>query len=290
MSGTHFRLLRRLLPVYRRGGRLALLFDYDGTLTPIVEQPRLARLDRPTQRVLQRLARQPRVHVGVVSSRALDDLKNMVRIPNVCLAGSTGLEMQVDGEHVVHQDARAAEALIARILEHLGPPIAEFPGAWLENKRLNMTVHYRAVSPDRTEPLVQRVLAELEPYREQVRIEPGPKAAEVTPNLDWSKATAVGYCMRHYGVEAAGTLFAGDGANDAPALDAVAQRGGVAIGIGPDAPSVASYRLASPRSLVQFLRRLHESLGPSGRRRPRSTDRHMALYGRFGRFSPMSSF
>ena len=36
-----------IVSAYSRGSRLALLFDYDGTLTPIVEHPALARLEPP---------------------------------------------------------------------------------------------------------------------------------------------------------------------------------------------------------------------------------------------------
>ena len=44
-------------------------------------------------------------------------------------------------------------------------------------------------------------------------------------------------------------LYAGDDANDADALIAAADLGGIAIGIGPRAPSLARYRLPDAWSL-----------------------------------------
>ena len=60
---------------YRRGACLALLFDYDGTLVPIAEHPRLAVLTAETRRRLDRLARTPSAFVGVLSGRSIENLE-----------------------------------------------------------------------------------------------------------------------------------------------------------------------------------------------------------------------
>ena len=51
----------------RRAKRILLLFDYDGTLTPIVERPELARLAEGTRERLASLARGDRFLLGVIS-------------------------------------------------------------------------------------------------------------------------------------------------------------------------------------------------------------------------------
>ena len=43
---------QKLAAAYRSGHRLVLLFDYDGTLTPLVDHPRLAHLDPALREVL----------------------------------------------------------------------------------------------------------------------------------------------------------------------------------------------------------------------------------------------
>jgi trehalose-6-phosphatase len=49
-------ILERLTAAHRRGGRLVLVFDYDGTLTPLVAHPRLAHLDPALRQTMAELA------------------------------------------------------------------------------------------------------------------------------------------------------------------------------------------------------------------------------------------
>lgn len=74
-----------------------LLTDYDGTLTPIVERPELANLSKDIRRLLQTLAYQRYITVGVISGRALVDLKDKVGISGIIYAGNHGLEIEGPG-------------------------------------------------------------------------------------------------------------------------------------------------------------------------------------------------
>jgi trehalose 6-phosphate phosphatase len=56
----------------------ALFLDYDGTLTPIIEDPDSARLSSTMEHVLTALMQHPRYRVGIVSGRALGDLRTRV--------------------------------------------------------------------------------------------------------------------------------------------------------------------------------------------------------------------
>ena len=101
----------RLFRPLDRGGRSALLFDYDGTLTPIVEHPELARLNAETRRLLARLARRRDLGVGIISSRALDDLRNIVSLRGLCLAGACGLELDLQGTSLCCPGSREAHRM-----------------------------------------------------------------------------------------------------------------------------------------------------------------------------------
>jgi len=243
----------QLLAAHRRGGRLALLLDYDGTLTPLVEHPRLARLDAATRRVLERLAGWPGVHVGILSGRTIEDLKEMVDLSGLCFAGTSGLELEIRGTYLTHPDALEAEQRVARIAQQVQPLLAAFPGTWLEDKRLGFTLHYRDLAADRVDQFQARARAALEPFSGDLRSVDGPRAIEVTSELGWTKGTAVRLIARHLAVEGPGVLYAGDAANDAEALQTAVAMGGVAIGVGPRAPPLAPYRLPDPAALVEFL-------------------------------------
>src|SRR5262245_60046481 len=96
----------QLVTAYRAGQPLALLFDYDGTLTPIVDRPELAKLSRQTRLLLASLVRRPHVFVGVLSGRRLNDLKARVGVKRAYYAGTGGLELELGKGLIVHPQAR----------------------------------------------------------------------------------------------------------------------------------------------------------------------------------------
>jgi trehalose 6-phosphate phosphatase len=251
----------RLLSAHRGGRPLALLFDYDGTLVPIVERPERAQLAPETRRLLERLARQPRLSLGIFSGRMIEDLKAMVGLPGLYYGGTSGLELEPGGVLVTPAQAAQGRALIEGLAARLGQVAAQYPGAWVENKRLGLTLHYRAVGRHQIENLRARGRQVLQPFAGQVRILGVAMALEVTLDLGATKGSAVRRVVAQAGPGAL-PLYAGDDANDGDALEAAAALGGIALGIGPRAPSSAQHRLPDPATLAGFLSRFLEALAP----------------------------
>jgi trehalose 6-phosphate phosphatase len=255
MSNDLNRALARLLAARRRGARLALLLDYDGTLTPIAEHPRLARLGRGTRLLLRLLAQRPGVRLGVLSGRSLDDLKGMVGLPGLLYGGLSGLELEVGGERSVAPGAEAGREVVREAVDHLRVLAAEYVGSWVEEKGFGLTFHYRSAAPSAAEEACARARDVLARWAGRFRVLHGLKALEATLALGRTQGTAVRAIVEGVGRPVL-PLYAGDGENDLDALSAVSDLGGVAIGVGPDAPSTAKYRLASPADLLNWLRHL----------------------------------
>jgi trehalose 6-phosphate phosphatase len=253
-------LVEDLLAEYRAGGHLILLFDYDGTLVPIAEHPWLARLAPSERRLLESLARRPRMCVGVVSGRTLDELKEILCLSRVCLAGTSGLELDLDGVRLVHPKARRTRYFIEEVSRSVSTCAAEYPGAWLEKKGLGFTVHYRQTPPHMIDGLRTSVRETLRPFLPRLRCNDGPMALEITSELAWNKGTAVSMIVGHIHPDRYALLYAGDSANDADALEAVIALGGIGIGVGPEAPLVAQHRVADPATLQRLLRDLDQGL------------------------------
>lgn len=249
-------LLARLVQTHRRGGQLVLLFDYDGTLAPIVGHPALARLDPATRELLGRLAGLPRVLVGILSGRMLDELAEMVSLAKLCLAGTAGLELHLYGTRLAHPQAERARPWIAHLAGQLDGLPAAFPGAWLENKGLGLTVHYRNVPAKRAGLLRAEVERAVAALAQPFRLTDGPMAVEIVPELGWNKGTAVQRILDSLSGDDVCVLYAGDEANDADALETVAAMGGIALGIGPQAPDAARHRLPDPAALIAMLGQL----------------------------------
>ena len=255
MSDSLSRVLARLLAARRRGERLALLLDYDGTLTPLVEHPRLARLTPGTRLLLRLLAEQPGVCVGVLSGRALDDLKGMVGLPELAYSGLSGVELELAGERSVAPGAEAGRGLVREAVDQLRVLAADYGGSWVEDKSFGLTFHYRSAAPSAAEEACSRAQDALGRWAGRLRVVRGPKALEATLALGRTKGTAARAIVERVGRPVL-PLYAGDGENDRDALSAVSDLGGVPIGIGPAAPPTARYRLPSPETFVRWLRRL----------------------------------
>lgn len=250
-DGTRERIIALLGSAHRAGHGLALVFDYDGTLAPIAEQPHLALLPPGTRAALAELAALPRVVAGVISGRALADLKEMVGLPGLCYAGTSGLEIEVQGERLEHPRAAEFQERAGRLEESLQAAVASNPGAWIERKPAGLTVHYRGVAAERVPDLRHAVRSVLGPAAPGWRVIDGLMAIEVTPAEGWTKSRALRAICARLGPGAI-PLYAGDHQNDADALKAAAGMGGITIGIGPEAPA-ARYRLPDPAALAGLI-------------------------------------
>jgi trehalose 6-phosphate phosphatase len=228
-------ILGRLTRLARAGRPLALLFDYDGTLAPIRPTPAEAVLPACVRRALARLAARSTVGVGVVSGRALADLQGMVGLDEVYYAGTSGLEVDLLDRRLTPPGIELARAPLDQLAGRLSDVAAAYPGAWVEQKPFGLTLHYRAVPRPRAGRLRLDAAEALFPWAGQVRVEDVTLGLEVVPDVGWDKGTAVRQILADFGGTAY-PVYAGDAANDAPALAAVEASGGLSIGVGPNAP------------------------------------------------------
>lgn len=247
--------LERLAGALSRGRPVALLFDLDGTLAPFRPAPSRARVPAPARRALQALAALPGVAIGVLSGRALSDLRRRVGLPGIAYAGCSGLEVEIRGRAVRHPRAREGRRRLRRAAAVLRAVARAFPGAWVERKPLGLTLHFRRVSARRVPAIRARAAAGIRPLAGLAALRGGPRTIEVFPALGWDKGTAVRAIL----LKLRGRplpLYAGDAENDAEAFRAVRSMRGITIGVGPRAPREARHRLAGPRSLAELLDRL----------------------------------
>jgi len=243
--------------------RILLLTDYDGTLTPIVDRPEAATLPIQTREVLQSLARQRGLTVGIISGRALDDLKSMVRVHGVVYAGNHGLEIEGPGLSFIAPLADEFRPLLRLLHAVLSRGLAPVRGARVENKGLSLTVHYRQVEDDQHERVgsIFEQLVGAARSAGKVKTTRGKKVLEVRPPIQWDKGTAVGLLVERFGQDGARhkslPVFLGDDVTDEDAFKVVEQHNGISIHVGEgDSKSVARYYLRSPHEVQQFLQRL----------------------------------
>ena len=127
------------------------LFDFDGTLTPLISDPALVSLPPSIQTQLQAL--QSRAPVGIITGRSLADMRQRLGFEPDYVIGNHGLE----GLPGWQQHAAMNFELCRHWLSSLRPMLAPLGEAvWIEDKSYSLTVHYRDAA-DRI--LVERTLS-----------------------------------------------------------------------------------------------------------------------------------
>lgn len=199
-----------LAPLVQRPGRSAVLLDFDGTLSPIVDVPADARPLEGAIDVLAVLARRFAV-VAVVSGRPVDFLAPFVP-DGVVVSGLYGLEVLRGGRRTDHPGAAPWRAVVDEVARR---SVADGPaGMVVESKGLSLTLHYR------TRPDVEHAVtgwASAQATRSGLVVRPARMSVELHPPIAADKGSAVDDLA--YGVESVG--FVGDDRGDLPAFDAL---------------------------------------------------------------------
>jgi len=207
-----------LEPLRRDPARSAVLVDFDGTLSPIVDRADQARPLPGVAEVLDELAASYAV-VAVVSGRPVEYLARHVP-SSVQMHGLYGLESSVDGRVARHPSADAWAPIVdaaAEIAKRSGLEALE-----VEHKGLSLTLHFRTHPEDEA---VVRSWAEAEAERTGLVVRPAKMSLELHPPLAIDKGSVV--------VELAAALdaacFLGDDVGDLPAFDALDRLAGTGV-------------------------------------------------------------
>lgn len=219
------RIYAELEEAFAAGARLLLLTDYDGTLVPIVPNPTEAWLAPEVRDDLRALARSPRVRVGVLSGRALHDVRTRVGIPELIYAGCHGLEVEGAGLAFRHPEAETQRPALRAIARALRLGTESIPGIRVELKGLSVAVHYRNVPLRflaRLEALVGRAVQERGGHLKSLR---GTRVIEILPRVRWNKGECALRIREHVLARGGGAvtmLYMGDDRTDELAFEALA--------------------------------------------------------------------
>ncbi len=235
------------------GRPLSVFLDFDGTLSPIVEDYRDAAITEETRAGIRRLA--DRCPVAIISGRDLADVRERVGIEDAIYAGSHGFD--IAGPGGLQERPEAAEGFLAPIAEadeQLRAAVADIAGAQVERKTFSVAVHYREVAEGDV-PLLEAAVDRVVSGHEKLRKGRGKKVIEIQPRADWDKGRAVEWLLAHtrLGAGDALPLYIGDDLTDEDAFAALGDRGpGIAVRGGGRA-TLADYALADPDDVRRFL-------------------------------------
>ncbi len=198
-----------------RSGSLLVATDFDGTLAPVVRDPRRARPLPEAAQVLTALAL--RTPVAVISGRDLANLFVQCPLPGVLLLGSYGLEpWQEAGTSPRPLPPSNPSPRLRRIADELRESTRDLAGVEVEIKTLGVAVHYRNAPDRHAAALELRRLLSRVSQREELELLRGRRVLELCDRRAGDKGTALVQLLDH--ISPRGCVFAGDDLGDLPAM------------------------------------------------------------------------
>ncbi|KAL5197092.1 hypothetical protein ABZP36_000604 [Zizania latifolia] len=262
-----------------KGKKIALFLDYDGTLSPIVDEPDNAVMSDQMREVVRNAA----LHLptAIISGRSRDKVFDFVKLTELCYAGSHGMDIlgpvgERDSvpEHrspISSNKKQGKEAKIFQAAPEFLPMIDEvfrllidktdaIDGVKVENNKFCVSVHYRNVVEKEWQLVAQCTNDVLKLYP-RLRLTHGRKVLEVRPAIDWNKGKAVEFLLDSLGLGSCRNvlpIYIGDDRTDEDAFKVLRddKRGlGILVSSVPK-ESHALYSLMDPSEVMDFLKRL----------------------------------
>jgi trehalose 6-phosphate phosphatase len=239
--------------------------DYDGTLTPIVNDPACAFISGDMISAVSRVA--DMLPVSIVTGRGRQCISNFLGaelLSKISLAASHGFDIHLrDGEYRhtgENGDLREFEAF--KFV--LRSAIPEFPeGCAIEENKYSVTVHYRNAKESDHGLVSEKLDSLLMKYPRLVR-KTGKMVFEVRLGTDWNKGKAVDWILTrtHPDPYNCFVIYIGDDVTDEDAFCTLNEKYPYHLSIvvaGDNSltrPTLADYRMRDQSEVLKFLLKL----------------------------------
>ncbi|KAG0467732.1 hypothetical protein HPP92_018722 [Vanilla planifolia] len=250
-----------------KGKKIVMFLDYDGTLSPIVDDPDSAFMSEAMRATVKDVAKY--FPTAIVSGRCREKVFSFVQLSELYYAGSHGMDIKGPTSFAKHTKA-TAKAVLCQPASAFLPMIDELynlllertkliPGSKVENNRFCISVHFRCVEEKRWSVLADLVRSVLADYPE-LKLTQGRKVLEIRPIIEWDKGRALEFLLEELGFGDGNDilpLYIGDDRTDEDAFKVLRDRGqgfGILVSRIPK-ETCATYSLKDPSEVNEFLRR-----------------------------------
>ena len=250
--------LDRIVP--DNGREPAVFLDYDGTLTPIVDNPDKANLSASMRATLEHLA--TLCEVAIISGRGLQDVQQRVGVDNIWYAGSHGFDIAgPGGEHTEYQEGLDYLPALDAAEQSLREALEDISECLVERKKFSIAIHYRQVAQDEVES-VRRIIDRIHADHSELRLMQGKKIFELQPDIEWNKGKAIHWLISELALNKRcfTLLYIGDDVTDEDAFRALGAKDLGILVAEEEQQTFATYRLADPAEVEIFLNRLCNKL------------------------------
>ena len=258
MDAAATRLLSALAQMGRfrrrlRDKRAIVFLDYDGTLTPIMSRPELARISPEMKALVGALSE--RCNVSIVSGRSRKKLKELLGLENVIYAGSHGIDIAGPPNTGLRLDTgRDYQDSLAAVYRDLSDSLEGIPRVLVELTGYTVPVHYRLVDPAHI-PEVDRIVGRVLEDHPKIRRNRGNMVFEIRPRSPWDKGSALLWIREQLGFSPDNSVafYLGDDTTDEDAFSVLEEPDvGILVASRPR-KTAARYSVKDPSEVGQFL-------------------------------------
>ncbi|KAK1381817.1 Trehalose 6-phosphate phosphatase [Heracleum sosnowskyi] len=261
-----------------RDKKVVIFLDYDGTLSPIVDDPDHAFMSADMRSVVRNAVKH--FPTAIISGRKREMVYELVGLTELYYAGSHGMDIklprrdtsavsidhlksdklsdQQENEFNLFQPAGEYLPMIEEVFRILVNITKDIKGAKVENHKFCASVHYRNVDEKSWKIIAQLVHDVLKNYP-RLRLTHGRKVLEVRPGIDWNKGKAVEFLLKSMNLgknEDVLPIYIGDDNTDEDAFK-VLKQGNMGYGIlvsSTPKDSAAFFSLKEPDEVKEFLK------------------------------------
>nr|XP_010321466.1 probable trehalose-phosphate phosphatase H isoform X2 [Solanum lycopersicum] len=228
-----------------KGKKIVMFLDYDGTLSPIVDDPDQAFMSHDMRGTVRKLARY--FPTAIVSGRCRDKVYNFVQLSELYYAGSHGMDIKGPSKGSKYSK---------KVYKELLDKTKSIEGVRVENNKFCVSVHFRCVDEKKWGELSQEVRLVLKEYP-KLKLCQGRKVLEIRPIIKWDKGKALQFLLQSLGYAKCNDVFPiyiGDDRTDEDAFKVLRERRqglGILVSKTPK-ETHASYSLQEPSEVRIF--------------------------------------
>lgn len=259
------------------GKHIFVFLDYDGTLSPIVEDPERAYMSEEMRSAVKEVA--ALFATAIITGRRRDKVYEFVQLPELYYAGSHGMDImgpaegsngvkahglksldEEGNEVVLFQPASEFVLVMDEIFKLLEEKASKVHGARVEHNKFCVSVHFRCVKEENWLHLAEQVNHVIKSYA-NLYLTQGRKVLEIRPSISWNKGKALDFLIRtlaHGNKNDVFPIYIGDDQTDEDAFKVVARRKhGLPILVSNVVKDTnASCSLRDPSEVLEFLQHL----------------------------------
>ncbi len=232
-----------------------LFLDFDGTIAPIAPTPDEVKIPPEIITILEKMREYDHVFIAIITGRSVENVKDIVNLKNIHYAGNHGLEISgVKRTEIVSNAAQIVRS-ISKISDDLNKVLLTVPGAWVENKSLTASVHYREVPPSHI-PELNRLVGEITARyidRGLIKLTRGKKVIEIRPNIKWHKGKAVNWMQKNIAKKRATNIYIGDDETDEDVFKTLNSSVTIKVARDSKVKTEAHYYVNNPTEVRYFL-------------------------------------